>query len=798
MAENKKTKVSFAEGLKAQAEKLVPKKTEDENEVVMVDLGDGALVPIPRGSGPDRLDDDVWEQVKKRQAQMPEKRSGDKLIVKRGTSTMTVLRDNQTDDEWKKVVENNKQDHGKLNVEEHSAAPVQEWGEGTIYPTKEVYERLKSMPDGEAKKQELGKLQKASQKVSDSAAESAEEASLGSGGPGMSPRANMQAMATAAVPTGSTPGLGDEGVAQANAKGEQHGREDLAAVKGAVSKANDVAGSINQYNPLSAQSWTQPIANMRDKADAVIGGAPLVSDETAKLPGRAMQAVGTGVGATMEGAGDVLGMPNLAAKGADIKQTGMLGDLANMPAPGTLPVPVDPNTPHSDQVQPLPQVVTPGPGGGSASLSMSTRGGGGFTPAQSDPQLAKNTAESATLMKQAQADFADTQAAAEIMSDNLVRKGSERRMEVEKLNAMEAKLATESRLAGIQEAERVRGLQSAVQAEAEAASRVPTDPNRYWNNKDDGQKAAAVIAGALFGFTGQGMQWLQRIDGLIESDMRVQMADRSAKVQGLESKARGLGEAANFAMAKGASEAEAMVLSRQMRLDGLKTYLEDLTSKQTNLDRKMAGQQMLMQLGEKRMQLDMQLAAFGEQKTHNQNQVRYQNAQLGLQSEALRISEAKNGAGGGGRPLPEAGAKLMDEYSSAVQNLQAMKDKVKNTGAGNRLFQRFAQSGWTPGNEAEKNLHNDYKALKFQWMTIKARGALQGIEIQNLESLLPERGQLMSDPSKQLDSAITTARDELNRAIRQQQQAGFDMSRYAADPLASGQEPKLRTERPAQ
>ena len=34
--------------------------------------------------------------------------------------------------------------------------------------------------------------------------------------------------------------------------------------------------------------------------------------------------------------------------------------------------------------------------------------------------------------------------------------------------------------------------------------------------------AAAIIAGALFGFTGQGMQWLQRIDGLVENDQKIQ------------------------------------------------------------------------------------------------------------------------------------------------------------------------------------------------------------------------------------------------------------------------------------
>lgn len=55
------------------------------------------------------------------------------------------------------------------------------------------------------------------------------------------------------------------------------------------------------------------------------------------------------------------------------------------------------------------------------------------------------------------------------------------------------------------------------------------DPNRFWNNKDAGQKAAAVIAGALFGFTGQGMQWLQRLDGLVEADIQQQAQELQRK-----------------------------------------------------------------------------------------------------------------------------------------------------------------------------------------------------------------------------------------------------------------------------
>ena len=63
---------------------------------------------------------------------------------------------------------------------------------------------------------------------------------------------------------------------------------------------------------------------------------------------------------------------------------------------------------------------------------------------------------------------------------------------------------------------------------ADLESQAP-DPNRYWNDKNAGQKAAAVVAGALFGFTGQGMQWLQRLDGLVENDIQQQAAELQRK-----------------------------------------------------------------------------------------------------------------------------------------------------------------------------------------------------------------------------------------------------------------------------
>ena len=86
--------------------------------------------------------------------------------------------------------------------------------------------------------------------------------------------------------------------------------------------------------------------------------------------------------------------------------------------------------------------------------------------------------------------------------------------------------------------QREQSLQN-LQAQVLDLSKQSIDPNRFWNNKSDGQKAAAVIAGALFGFTGQGMQWLQRLDSLVEQDIQAQASD-------LQRKRGALSDAANM------------------------------------------------------------------------------------------------------------------------------------------------------------------------------------------------------------------------------------------------------------
>jgi hypothetical protein len=322
----------------------------------------------------------------------------------------------------------------------------------------------------------------------------------------------------------------------------------------------------------------------------------------------------------------------------------------------------------SPEAPPLP------PEAGSMSASASVRVPGGFK-AVKDNSMEGWDAEVGASKKRLD-DLASHLEGADIVQQGLTRKASERRLETDQVMAIEAEYASKAKLNAINEARRYESAKSVALQAARDAAATPTDPNRYWNNKTAGQQAAAVIAGALFGFTGQGMNWLQRIDGLIENDMRAQMADRSAKVAGMEAEARGMGEAADFAMKAGASEAESHILARQMKFEGLQSYLADITAKQTDMAKKTQGLMMLQEMSAKNAQFDLQGRELTSQTIARQNAVLADQAKLAQKAVAISARAAKGGKDGKRPPG------IRNELAKIQAGLQAVKEARDAVGKG--------------------------------------------------------------------------------------------------------------------
>ena len=458
------------------------------------------------------------------------------------------------------------------------------------------------------------------------------------------------------------------------------------------SRAGEVADTMSNAaaQGKSAQEAASPVNMVKEQVDQrVFGDKPLIPGAVKQLVKQLPQAIGAGaatdVGSLLQWTGQAAGMPNMAKTGANISNNAVMppawrghrglrtqSAAAPKPPPGELPMTQQPPTPEMG-----------GSGGMSASASLLSGMPSGFRVEQADPN-AKAEYDKARAGARAQIENAqDMQEALGIARDGAVREASKRQMVVEEEAAKLASLASQAKLNAVQEARRIQGAQAAVVEEARRAAAEPTDPNRYWNNKNEGQKAAAVIAGALFGFTGQGMQWLQRIDGLIESDMNAQRADRASKVQGLNAEASYLGQAAQQAMANGATVAEAHLLERQAKYEGLKSYLDIMSMKMTNMDQKARAAQMSAELGMKSAALGEQAYALADQAANRKTEWNYKNAALAQDAAKTRATLAMKEMGGkGGEQLRGPQVQNINDMMDAIKSAKNMSTEFKSKAAG--------------------------------------------------------------------------------------------------------------------
>lgn len=442
-----------------------------------------------------------------------------------------------------------------------------------------------------------------------------------SAGPGMSVRGNMEQMALGATPP---PGGAEGG-----------------------------PGSPAPTDPVVPENqFPQPVSAALGEVDArVFGDKPLVPGGLGNVPRAMIGGTALNTGRAISAAGSALGMPNMQAAGANIQgSAAQVLSEGQAPAPGAEVAPAAPAAVATDTaVAPVPP---PGMGGG-----------GGFAIAGVDPALVK---ESALRRKQAIAEMEDAKTHIKAASDareTLIDSAAKEERLMQAEIAKNARLATEAQLTSVQEARKYFNAASQLAQDARDAASTPTDPNRYWNNKDMGQKAMAVIAGALFGATGQGMQWLQRLDGLVENDMKAQMSDRAAKVAGIEAQGRVLGEAGQRALQLGASEAQAHLLERSTKLEGLKSYLEMMQLQLTVPEQKMKAAEMMATLGQHVSQLADEGYKLGEMSAQRVNEARYRQAEL----------QAKEGSQGGMKLTTTESERLVAAQAAwdAVPGLEA-------------------------------------------------------------------------------------------------------------------------------
>jgi hypothetical protein len=538
--------------------------------------------------------------------------------------------------------------------------------------------------------------------------------------------------------TGGFPGLagGDAGVAQANAKGEQHGAEDLATLR-------NISDAVN------------PI-NLARKFDQAV---------TSKL----------------KPINDVFTKPSMSADEMDAQEALARRD------PGVDYDPAfDATQPSQSQSAVFnpenPPPVETVPGSGSASLSASLQGGGGFTPAQVDPNAIK-------AQQQAQEDAIKAQrdAQARVASEGEKQRGITDEAAKIELNERQkadvlGALATETQMDAVKHAESWSAARMSAAQTAREAAANPIDPNRYWNNRGDGQRAAAVIAGALYGFTGQGMQWLQRIDGLVDADNRLQASDRASKVEGLNKYAAEMGQQSDDALKFGLSRAQAQLLARTQKLEGLKSQLDILTMRQTDSARAQQGAMMSAQLGQHIDQIASQGLQLAQQTAQMKSADRYHNAQLHMEKMGLQLKAAAAAAkGDGGEQLRGPQVQDINDIMDAIKSSKNMSQTFKNSASG--FLSKIMALDPTGTTDAA-----DYNARREVVVQLIGRalegGKLAEGDIGRYLKMIPSAGDLRGvarwdQLQKELEQRLTTQ-------IRGFKGAGFDVGdlpRQAAEVL---------------
>lgn len=439
-----------------------------------------------------------------------------------------------------------------------------------------------------------------------------------------------------------------------------------------------------------------------------------------------------------------------------------------IPPPAETPMPEGAVVPADVLNQP-PAGAGMGTGAGmSVSSSVKTKKPGivGAPGAVIDPtQEIRDLAAQQKAIYEEGASIAETKSKAE---ERALRSGMARQAQLEKEN-LERQALVERTIADREQA--LTGLQN----EVRELGRQGVDPNRFWNNKSDGQKAAAVIAGALFGFSGQGMQWLQRLDGLVRDDVQQQMADRQFKAGqldkaiGLQNNLIGLAEKRGL---RGASAYEAAVAAAKSNVaDQLRMLSTQfgrpemrLKAEQMALEADMAAQQHIEKF-QRQSRLDAaELSVKYAQEANLRSEMQDRRVSM-----ALKMQEAR-----GGPKMQEVKGPTAMELGALKAAAKVATDLRSKFGTKN-VISRFLDKPEAifPNTEADK-----YNIARDQAINIIApmlgAGVLQAHDLKRWENLMAKAGDMAGEEKlKILVKDIYSLYNEKRNTLAA---TGFDVS----------------------
>lgn len=468
--------------------------------------------------------------------------------------------------------------------------------------------------------------------------------------------------------------------------------------------------------------------------------------------GDAAQGIG-GVGKQV--AGELIGSPEMVASGEAMAEKAWQSIAAGAP----VPPPDRPEDVTAAGAQPQDQTQAQPAMDASAGVGMV-----GATPTFRGAVAAKadNTAINEAIQG-VQANQKQLQAALD--NENKIREANlidqqKAQLDQEKIILETADRQRMALMRRQEEADKYAARADEIRQQARQAASDPIDPNRFWNNKNIGQKAAAVIAGALFGFTGQGMQWLQRLDSLVAEDMRVQESDRASRAGGLREEAAGLGEAAKMALARGANEAEAMNIDRTARLEAIKTKLDLMVQQTQNAEVKTRGVQMSGEISNRIAGLEVQRQQMAEHEADRKTQVSIANAKEANDISAMMAQASMKGAGGVEMD-PETVRKI-----GATREMITIVDKMRALTADEGFLDRIGRLKDEFLSDEERAKKATYKLLSMQLAKGFAGSALQKHEEELLMPVIGDRTNVVYSAAPKFDAIRSALLGEMKGQLQ--------------------------------
>lgn len=425
------------------------------------------------------------------------------------------------------------------------------------------------------------------------------------------------------------------------------------------------------------------------------------------------------------------------------------------------------------EMPPASAAKAPGSEGGSASVSIRTPGMDPGMPAYDGPS-SKEIMALGEQRGEAEAKKARVAAFAEGQKAIALREVRQAQLDMQETqnniaaDALEREAVEQSRLKDFEN--------HFAELKAQQSKLDPTiDPNRYWKNKDAGQVALGAIAGALFGFAGKGMDYLNTIQNEVRMDIDAQKATYENASSKIRQQMADAGDEYARAKNRGLSDREARAAASAAKLSGMKSYIEATMTNTASVEAQGKAMEALAGIDSLNVAaLQDAGKAATEAATRKgadwANKQSARAAMINANTNAVRASAA--GAGGAKRPgsiqLKIAAAKRV------IDTMRQMKESAKGgvlDKAGRGI--KATLPGVTEGMRKEGAISDDYELSKATLAIDVLQSSIQSHEKAFSIDKMPDRNSPLKDTDTFFDQRLKVAEKYLHN---------LENGEYADDP----------------